>query len=103
MVKAKNMKNNDYMSDEQFIETAKTCLTDYFRNVLKVKLSESECKNHIAMTWYSYIAGNYKAMFCVVGYQGDTDPQLTDRYYEVTYIKSEDNIMIDEYLSKNNC
>lgn len=88
------------MTDELFIKIAKTRLMDYLLNFTKVKFSEEEYLERIRMTWYNYTAGNYKAMFCVYDFESETTPELSNRYFEVTYITKDDEMIIDEYLQK---
>lgn len=72
------------MTDKKFIEEAKYKVLEELRNTVFVNALED-----IQMVWYCYLAGNYKAMFCV--------PSLPD-YYEVTYIKDEDKFIVDTYV-----
>ncbi|MBI1715437.1 hypothetical protein HYQ54_1990 [Lactobacillus crispatus] len=87
------------MTDSLFIRIAKGKIADYLLEVgSNADLSKSELMAKIRMTWYSYIARNYKAMFCIHGFKGKDEAKLSNRYFEVTYIAKDDEFVADEYL-----
>lgn len=77
------------MTDIEFIKAAKkACIDD-----IQGHYSKPEHYKYVAeMVWYCYTLGNYKALFSVY----DTD-YILSRYYEATYVGSEDKLMIDGY------
>lgn len=87
------------MTDSLFIRIAKGKIADYLLEVgSNADLSKSELMAKIQMTWYSYIARNYKAMFCIHDFKGKDEAKLSNRYFEVTYITKDDEFVADEYL-----
>lgn len=88
------------MRDFTFIDYAKNALAHYISKSLKgSEITKDDLLASIQMTWYNYTVRNYKAMFCITDYD-DIKPELSGRYYEVTYIAKKDNFVIDEYMQK---
>ena len=74
------------MTDEKFISKAKDKVTDWLG-----KYDIPILPNAIRVTWYCYLAGNYK---CLISLNG------LSYYFEVTYIAKENKLILDEYDKK---
>lgn len=72
------------MTDEKFIEMGK----EYTSEVVSEAYDDAIYPEQIRMTWYCYLAGNYKAMF---------SSNKFEDYCEVTYIAKEDAWNVDLY------
>ena len=75
------------MKASEITEYALTVARQYFRN----RHGYVNDRN-VKITWFSYTAGNWKAMASVI------DEPL---YMELTFIKDENVVVIDEYIKAN--
>ena len=80
------------MSNEQFIEKAKSLVESYAKDHLDK--TDTEPSFEVFVVWNAYILGNIKALLSTTLYDG--------MYYEVTYNKARNEIYFDAYKKFEN-